>query len=981
MIKQKTSRFILFFIVTWMLVWACVGAYIFDREPFGYVDTENGLVRILYVFLLISLLIGWLIIGYYILVKGECTNAKLSTLVREKTLWRYLAFVTPGLLWVLSFLLLRTSSQLDSFWGDGPILLLICSGVYLFLKLRNTLGVKPSGYGSITIIDESPGVKRNTGETLIVVFTLLAIILFLFRDALFNPNCLVAGEDVTQVHYMFEGYVRDTLWKGKLPLWNPYIFSGYPVLAHPQLLVFYPPQLLFRLLPLNLSFSWSIAFHVFIAGISMYALSQKIGLRFFSALTMAVAYMLSGGLFQRVYAGHLFLVYAIAWFPLTFLMFIRAYESDKWRTQISAGFCVALLILTGHPAIPLYAMIFLGLYWLYRVYLGWLEQRSLPYVVHALSKLTLICAFGLSLCAIQLVPTIVLQQQTAISSGYTVSSSNFLSLSITDLLAIFFPQFYVNTDKQLFFWELVPSIGFVFLLFGSLVFLSNQKKSLILFLGCIVILSLLIAFGPSLGFYTLLYFIFPLLRIARVPPRSLFLWIPSLLLIGGMGLQMLQDGKLDKLLKGRFRSILLAAAMLLIGLSIAYISLPTMDYIWQNQKFGLALVLQAMSLFGLISLVLSLIRIHSTCRPWSVTGITVLLGFFLLGLLTRVLFIPDNIFPNGYISRFGVVRMWLTFAFFLLIFSLLMENLGRTREKQFLILLLIIAQSLELAMNSYRLINIESTPVLYENERLLLENAELSEFDRILAAQYRNRFMLQRISNVDGYNPGMLADYSAFISGVSKDTGTNMTSLLEYNTTVDARALDFLGVKYQFSPFPLDDAMLELVKKDDTYYLYRNLDAIPRANMVYDTYIVNSSEAALRILLNPSFDYAVSVVLHNTGIFDIEPDGQSDVVINQYEPSNGSYDMTVTTAKNGVLVISEPYFSERRIWVDGKEVPVLKANIGFMAIPVPGGKHHIELKYVPKSLYTGALITMLTLIVGVGVVFAEKLRILKSKPI
>jgi uncharacterized membrane protein YfhO len=62
-----------------------------------------------------------------------------------------------------------------------------------------------------------------------------------------------------------------------------------------------------------------------------------------------------------------------------------------------------------------------------------------------------------------------------------------------------------------------------------------------------------------------------------------------------------------------------------------------------------------------------------------------------------------------------------------------------------------------------------------------------------------------------------------------------------------------------------------------------------------------------------------------------------------------------------VLFFSEPFYSERRAFVDGRRVPALKANLAFTAVMVPAGQHEVQLQYVPSRFYLGSTISALTI--------------------
>src|SRR5439155_24362106 len=57
---------------------------------------------------------------------------------------------------------------------------------------------------------------------------LIALVLFSFRDALLGG--LVAFQNDTQVFfYPLASWFAEELKAGRFPLWNPYIFAGYPI--------------------------------------------------------------------------------------------------------------------------------------------------------------------------------------------------------------------------------------------------------------------------------------------------------------------------------------------------------------------------------------------------------------------------------------------------------------------------------------------------------------------------------------------------------------------------------------------------------------------------------------------------------------------------------------------------------------------------------------------------------------------------------
>jgi hypothetical protein len=57
---------------------------------------------------------------------------------------------------------------------------------------------------------------------------------------------------------------------GELPLWNPYAFSGIPLLGDGQTAMFYPPNWLFFLVPGRAALNYDVMLQFSVAGAGLY---------------------------------------------------------------------------------------------------------------------------------------------------------------------------------------------------------------------------------------------------------------------------------------------------------------------------------------------------------------------------------------------------------------------------------------------------------------------------------------------------------------------------------------------------------------------------------------------------------------------------------------------------------------------------------------------------------------------------------------
>ena len=105
-------------------------------------------------------------------------------------------------------------------------------------------------------------------------------------------------------------------------------------------------------------------------------------------------------------------------------------------------------------------------------------------------------------------------------------------------------------------------------------------------------------------------------------------------------------------------------------------------------------------------------------------------------------------------------------------------------------------------------------------------------------------------------------------------------------------------------------------------------------------------------------------------IEQLENRGATDI----QEFDNG-YSCTATAESNGeYLYFRIPYAAGWSATVDGQPTDILNANVGFMAVQLSEGTHHVELHYETPNLKTGAILSLVGIIVAVGIMVISKKR-------
>jgi uncharacterized membrane protein YfhO len=107
----------------------------------------------------------------------------------------------------------------------------------------------------------------------------------------------------------------------------------------------------------------------------------------------------------------------------------------------------------------------------------------------------------------------------------------------------------------------------------------------------------------------------------------------------------------------------------------------------------------------------------------------------------------------------------------------------------------------------------------------------------------------------------------------------------------------------------------------------------------------------IETLLDPAFDPARAVVLPEPPPLPAPSSfhGQAQVV----ELLADRVRVDVDGSAPGLLVLADAYDPGWRARVDGEAVPVLRANVAFRAVPVPAGRHRIDMVYRPWSVPVG----------------------------
>jgi hypothetical protein len=212
----------------------------------------------------------------------------------------------------------------------------------------------------------------------------LAFLAYFALAALFYAPILAGlrvfpAGDFTEFFLPFSIFQRGEWLAGRLPLWNPFTYAGHPFLADVQAAVFYPVSNL--LLALTLPWDSPAArlywlqveavLHVALAGCFTYVLARDL-------LHDRRAAFLAGGVFA--FSGYLTgypplqlaVLRTAIWLPLILWLLRRAFRAPaRWRGWVEAALAYAVAFFAGHPQ----TFLFLS----YAV-AGWIVALAIPVI-------------------------------------------------------------------------------------------------------------------------------------------------------------------------------------------------------------------------------------------------------------------------------------------------------------------------------------------------------------------------------------------------------------------------------------------------------------------------------------------------------------------------------------------------------------------------------------------------------------------------
>ena len=350
-----------------------------------------------------------------------------------------------------------------------------------------------------------------------------------------------------------------------LPLWNPYYYSGIPLLATLQPAVFYPLNILLLILPFDLAFNWIIILHFFLAGLFLLLLMRELGASTTGSFIGALIFML-GGYMISVH-NLLSTLLSVAWVPLIIFLFLRVLKKDSLTYVVFTGIVLSIMFTGGGIEVvygTLGLLLFLAL--LPEAFLSLYSEnpphpdplphgereptgisppltggdegeggrfsesedssKNCAYLTKRMAYLLISVIIFLFLSAVQLLPFLELSYYSVRASGLSYIEATTWSMDLKDLIQFFIPDPYgYGTSEEKYWsnqsWLKTIYIGTIPFILSAFLFVEKGRKTLPFLL--LLLFSFILAFGKNSAIYEYLYYYLPSFNKIRYLVQFLFL--------------------------------------------------------------------------------------------------------------------------------------------------------------------------------------------------------------------------------------------------------------------------------------------------------------------------------------------------------------------------------------------------------------------------------------------------------------------------
>jgi hypothetical protein len=746
-------------------------------------------------------------------------------------------------------------------------------------------------------------------------------------------------------NFPYREFFAEGLRQGRLRLWTPDIFCGFPLFAESQGNALYPGFLaLFSVLKPWVAYNWYTIAHFLLAGAAAYLLARVVNVGRAGAVLAGVCYMLAAPVLNH--AHHTNIVVAASWLPLLLaLMELACRRGSAAAILVFAGATGAML-LGAQPQYALYGALVCGLYLVWRLRLTELTGGRVGTVVALGAAFGMAAGLGALLAAGQLLPTLQLVAHSS-RAGASMSLPTVSPGVPGNLMTLLLPHYFGSPGLASYWGDLEPGLyaeltffmGIAPLMLAVVGAVADRRRAALFFAG-LGTFAFLFAMGFSGSLYDA-FALLPVFRTARFPSRFAYVTALCVAMLAGMGLEQLLSGA-DRRRVARAAVASAAVTLLLSAVAlwvVAAVQRPFMG-LSRDELSG------AMPHLPAYAVGLMWRHLHVTL-PADVWRLTVAAGVGAVLLL---------LCARRALPAWLAVAAWVGLAFGDLAWS--------GREFAVVTDPAVYLDEPPLARALHELPEGRIVRYRYYERGEVGERAGLFPFSRGWAlhpdrfAQCLDRLphnanMLWHIPSVNGFSPLQVQALRTLLG--QPDTTATLVEV-ELNPV-----LNLLNARYILTPRRELPPPLRPLRTVSGVTIYENPAALPRAFIVHTAQAAPSDEAAAFLLRGKTFDPSRTVLVHDApGKPASFPPGRAEAGESARVVRDDGDAVLISAAleRPGYLVLADQHYPGWTVRVDGAPAPLLRVNYALKGVLLGPGTHAVVFEFRPAAFRAGMALTL-----------------------
>lgn len=391
---------------------------------------------------------------------------------------------------------------------------------------------------------------------------LLLLLLTLIVYWPLSLNLLSLKNDALVQYLAYRYHVSEAIQNGHMPFWSPYLYTGFPIHADIQGMVWNPVVVLLSFISkYNMTvLQWEVLIYLYIAAVGMYRLMRFLDLSRTTAFCCAISFLCCGYMTDSV--SVIPWIPSAGFIPFVLLYFLRLLRSINISNAIKLSLSLSLMFLCGYPSF----FIFLN-YILLFSFIGWsihrIKEKNQKTAVRAAMLLSGAYLFFLLICS----PAIISYYEFL--PYYSRGGGLSYARAATNPLVPFSIVSYITANAVSKAHFLPTDIAmrnayiglFIFIFFIISLFRLDKFKKAVL---TITIIAFLFSLGSLIPFQKFFYDFVPLMNTFRHPATIRVFTSIGMIILAGFALNnFLATSKDRKVLATAFITLVLILVALI----------------------------------------------------------------------------------------------------------------------------------------------------------------------------------------------------------------------------------------------------------------------------------------------------------------------------------------------------------------------------------------------------------------------------------